>query len=331
MKTVCFGEVMLRLCPPDNQRLLQSSILEMQVAGSEANVAVSLSRLGLDASFVTCIPKNEMGYRVLSELNRYGVDTSHTLFAGERLGIFYLEMGTGNRSSKIIYDRSGSAMATIGKGQIDWRQVFAGADWFHWSGITPAISQEAANVLLEALAVAREMKLTISCDLNYRANLWNYGKHPSAVMPSLMEYCNILLADGDTASIYFNITGDDYESISKKLLLKFSSVELIAMTARQTPSATHNVYRGFLYSRESFYQSKEYDITQILDRIGTGDAFMAALIYGLQTKKEQLQYAVDFAAAAATFKHSIYGDFNLATSEEIEALMRGDTGGRVKR
>lgn len=331
MRTVCFGEVMLRLCVPGNLRLLQATQIDMQVAGSEANVAVSLAQLGVASSFVTCVPPNEVGYKVLSELNKYRVDTSNTLFTGNRLGTFYLEMGTGSRSSKIIYDRAGSAMATTGKGQINWRQIFTDADWFHCTGITPAISQEAADVLMEALTVAKEMRLTISCDLNFRANLWKYGKHPSEVMPSVVEYFNVLLADGDTANTYFNITGGDYKSIAEKLLAKFLSVQLVAMTARQTPSATHNIYSGFLYDRQGMYQSKEYNITPILDRIGSGDAFMAALIYALQTKKEQLQDAVDFAAAAAALKHSVYGDFNLASAEEIEALMLGDTGGKVKR
>lgn len=322
---------MLRLCAPANLRLIQATQIDLQVAGSEANVAVSLAQLGIASSFVTCVPPNEVGYKVLSELNKYRVDTSHTLFTGNRLGIFYLEMGTGSRSSKIIYDRAGSSMATTGIGKINWRKVFTDADWFHCTGITPAISQQAADVLMEALTVAKEMNLTISCDLNYRANLWKYGKLPSEVMPSVVEYCNILLADGDTADKYFNITGSDYGEISERLLAKFSSIQLVAMSARQTPSATHNIYSGFLFSRQGSYQSKEYNITPILDRIGSGDAFMAGLIYALKTKKEQLQYAVDFAAAAAAFKHSLYGDFNLASAPEIEALMRGDTGGKVKR
>jgi 2-dehydro-3-deoxygluconokinase len=330
-KTLCFGELLLRLSVPHHLRLSQTPALEVQFTGSEANVAVALAQFGLSASFVTCVPDNEVGRMGLGMLKKYDVNTQSCVFGGERLGLFYFEMGIGQRASKVLYDRSYSSLAMISKGQIDWHKVLEGMTWFHWSGITPAISQAAADATLEALEVAKDLNITISCDLNYRASLWKYGKHPSEIMPELVSHCHVLLGDGDTINTYFGINQPDYETLALKTFDAFPNLKNIALTARKAIHASHNTYQGFLHNKTMMFESQEYDIVDILDRLGTGDAFMAGLIYALQKDAESGQYAVDFAAAAATLNHTIYGDFNLITEGEVESLMKGNTGGKVIR
>jgi 2-dehydro-3-deoxygluconokinase len=337
MKIICFGEIMLRLTPPNNLKIAQTSNLDMIYGGSEANVAVSVAQMGAEASYITRVPNNELGKSALNELRKYGVDTTPSVFGGDRLGVYYLEMGAGSRGSKIIYDRANSGMATLQKGGIDWSKAFENAGWFHWSGITPAISQSAADATLEAIEVAQKAGLTVSCDLNHRANLWQYGKHPSEIMPELLRGCDVMLGDGDTIDLYFNLKGSDYAAVFDKTFAAFPNLKYIAMTARKAYNATHNTYKGFLHNGTTLFESKEYDIPDILDRIGSGDAFMAGLISQLYQNTpavdnaEKDQYAVEFATAAATLKHYIHGDYNLASLSEVESLIKGNTGGRVNR
>ena len=330
MNIVCFGEIMLRLSTPNQERILQTRHLDVQFGGSEANVAVSLAQLGAVSRFITRLPSSELGQAALAEVRRYNVDTSQTIFGGERLGLYFLEPGSGNRPSKVIYDRSNSGMATLECGMIDWNRILGNATWLHWSGITPAISQSAADATLEALEIAQQCGLKISCDLNYRSNLWNYNKLPKDIMPQLLKACDVMLGDGDTLKTYFGIEGKDYDDIVQKTFSMFPKLKFIAMTARKAFHASHNAYQGFLFDRINKFESKDYDIPNINDRIGAGDAFMASLIFQL-SKNSAPQYTVDFAAAAAALKHTIPGDFNLVSEKEIEALMKGNTGGKVSR
>lgn len=330
MKVICFGEIMLRLSPPNNLRVAQARSLDVQYGGSEANVSVALAQFGATSAFVTRVPDNEVGRASLGELKKYGVDTSLTQYGGSRLGLYFLEVGAGNRSSKVVYDRDGSGMATLQKGMIDWRHIFEGATWFHWSGITPAISQSAADATLEAIEIANEMGITVSCDLNYRSNLWQYGKKPSEIMPELLKGCAVMLGDGDTIDTYFEIKGSDYKEVFEKTFVAFPKLKYIAMTARRAFHASHNAYKGFLHDGTTLFESKEYDVPDIIDRIGAGDAFMGGLIYCLQ-KNQTPQYCVEFSAATGALKHSIHSDFHLATAAEVENLMHGNTGGKVRR
>jgi 2-dehydro-3-deoxygluconokinase len=340
MKIICFGEIMLRLSTPNQERLLQTRQFEVQYGGSEANVAVSLAQLGANVAFVTRIPETALGQAALSEVLQYNVDTNLSVFGGERLGLYYLETGKGNRPSKVIYDRDYSGMATLKSGMIDWDKVFENATWFHWSGITPAISQSAADVTLEAIEAAQSKGLMISCDLNYRSNLWQYGKSPFDIMPQLLKGCDVMLGDGDTIETYFKIKGTDYQDIVEKTFAAFPKLKYIAMTARRAFHASHNAYKGFLHDGKTMYETREYDIPDITDRIGAGDAFMASLIFQLSKKAPPSrknrdfvpqQYIIDFATAAATLKHTVQGDFNLVSEAEILALMDGNTGGKVSR
>ena len=325
---ICFGEIMLRLSPPNNLRMAQARSLDVQYGGSEANVAVALAQFGAQSAYVTRVPDSEVGRSSLGELKKYGVDTSLTVFGGKRLGLYYLEVGAGNRSSKVVYDREGSGMATLQEGMIDWHHIFKGATWFHWSGITPAISQSAADATLEAIKIANESGIIVSCDLNYRGNLWQYGKKPSEIMPELLNGCAVMLGDGDTIDTYFDIKGSDYKEVFEKTFQRFPKLQYIAMTARRAFHASHNAYKGFLHDGKTLYESREFDVPDIIDRIGAGDAFMGGLIYCLQ-KNDTPQYCVDFAAATGAMKHSIHSDFNLATVAEVESLMKGNTGGKV--
>jgi 2-dehydro-3-deoxygluconokinase len=262
---------------------------------------------------------------------------------GERLGIYFLEMGAVQRGSKVVYDRANSAIATIQPGMIDWRQVFAGADWFHWTGITPAISAGTAAVCLEAAQAARELGLTISCDLNYRKKLWKWGKGPGDVMPELVSYCDVAVGNEEDADKVFGIRApgadvtagrldaDQYRHVCEQLAARFPNLKRIAITLRGSLSASHNTWSGVLWDRGAFYQAPVYDITHIVDRVGGGDSFCAGLIYGLRAFGQDAQRALDFAVAASCLKHSIFGDFNLVTVPEVEKLMGGDVSGRVSR
>jgi 2-dehydro-3-deoxygluconokinase len=342
-KIVTFGEIMLRLAPPGFQRFTQARSLEATYGGGEANVAVSLANYGEPVEFVTRLPKNELGDACLSSLRALGVGVDQIARGGDRLGIYFLEAGAAQRASKVIYDRAGSSFATIQPGSIDWKTVFAGADWFHWTGITPAVSQGAADVCREAILAARELGLTVSTDLNFRAKLWKWGKTAGEVMSDLVSLCDVALGNEEDAEKVFgikamegNVTAgkvkaDHYLSVCEALADYFPSLKSISITLRGSLSASHNTWSGVLWQSGEFYRAPVYDILPIVDRVGGGDAFMAGLIYGLRKYPEDPQKALNFAAAAACLKHSIPGDFNAVNVAEVETLMAGDASGRVSR
>ncbi len=342
-KVVCFGEIMLRLTPPGFQRFSQANSFDVVYGGGESNVAVSLANYGLKVDFVTRLPDNDMGDCAVMEMRKRNVGVDHVIRGGERLGIYFLEMGAIHRGSKVIYDRAHSGMATIQKGMINWDEVFEGADWFHWTGITPAISHGAADVCLEAIEKANQLGITVSTDLNYRKNLWNYGKKPSKVMPQLVQGCDIILGNEEDAEKHFGIHPDGidvtkgdsldakaYISVCQQLMKKFSRCKKVIITLRGSISASHNTWSGVLYNGQDLIETSTYQITHIVDRVGGGDSFMAGLIYGLKTYQDD-QKALDFAVAASCLKHTIYGDTNLVTTEEVEKLAGGDLSGRVSR
>ena len=342
-KTVTFGEVMLRLAAPGYERFLQSNTFNATFGGGEANVAVSLANYGIPVSFVTRVPQNDIANACLRELRGFGVDVNDVVFGGDRLGIYYLETGAVSRASKVIYDRAHSSVSEIKTGMIDWKKVFEGAGWFHWTGITPAISEGAAEVCLEALKVAKEMGITVSCDLNYRKNLWKYGKRADEVMPELVKYCDVILGNEEDAEKALlikpegvNVEGgkvvaEAYLSVSEQIMKRFPTAKKVITTLRSSINANHNNWAGVLYDGKTLFKSPEYQITHIVDRVGGGDSFMGGLIYGLQTFVGDDQKALNFAVAASCLKHTIYGDYNRVSVSEVEKLMNGDASGRVSR
>lgn len=342
-KVVTFGEIMLRLTPPGHKRFSQANRFDVIYGGGESNVAVSLANYGLPVSFVTRLPNNDIGDCALMEMRKRGVDTKHIVRGGERLGIYFLEIGAVSRGSKVVYDRSHSGMATIEKGMVDWEAVFADAQWFHWTGITPAISQGAADACLEAIQVANKMGVTVSTDLNYRKNLWKYGKTPAEIMPDLVAGCDVILGNEEDAEKHFDIhpegvdvtQGDTidagaYISVCQQLIKRFPRAKKVIITLRGSISASHNTWSGVLYDGETLFEAPTYQITHIVDRVGGGDSFMGGLIYGLLSYEND-QDALNFAVAASNLKHTIYGDANLVTVAEVEKLMSGDASGRVSR
>jgi len=344
-KVITFGEIMLRLVPSDYLRFIQSTQLNATFGGGEANVAVSLANYGIPTDYVTRLPKNDIAEWCISELRKYNVGTQHIVRGGDRMGIYFLENGAVARASKVIYDRAHSAIAQIQPGMVDWKSIFQDAQWFHWTGITPALSQGAADACLEAIRIANEMGITVSCDLNFRKNLWKYGKTASEIMPALVEGCDIILGNEEDAEKVFGIhpegfdvtqTGGEvnaleFESVCKQLMKKFPRAKKVIITLRGSINANHNTWSGCLYAGEKLYQSACYDITHIVDRVGGGDSFMGGLIYGLITFPGDDQRALDFAVAASALKHTIYGDFNMVTVGEVEQLLKGDGSGRVSR
>ncbi len=342
-RIITFGEIMLRLAPPDHLRFSQSIYLESTFGGGEANVAVSCANYGLDVAFITRLPDNDIARWCLRNLKSYGVDTGKIIFGGERMGIYFLEHGAVSRGSKVIYDRAHSAIATIEPGMIDWEDVLQGATWFHWTGITPAISQGAADVCLKAAKAARRMGITVSCDLNYRKNLWKYGKKASEIMPTLVAECDVILGNEEDAEKVFGIhpqgvdvtrgevQGAAYESVGKQLMAMFPVCKKVIVTLRGSVSASHNSWSGVLWDGKQLLRAPTYQITHIVDRVGGGDSFMGGLIYGLINYPDNDQKALDFAVAASCLKHTIKGDFNEVTVEEVEKLMGGDASGRVSR
>ena len=343
-KVITFGEIMLRLATPDYLRFSQSSTLSATFGGGEANVAVSLANYGVDVEFVTRLPKNDIAAACVGELRKYGVGVKNIVYGGERLGIYFLETGAVARPSKVVYDRAHSSISTIEKGMIDWEKVFEGADWFHWTGITPAISASAAEVCLEACEAANRLGVTVSCDLNFRKNLWKYGKTAAEVMPALVECCDVILGNEEDAEKVFGIKPEGFDvtatageveqesfkSVCEQLMQRFPRAKRVIITLRGSINANHNTWGGVLYDGEQLYLSKRYDITHIVDRVGGGDSFMGGLIYGLR-HYEGLQQALEFAVAASALKHTIYGDLNLVSVSEVETLMGGDGSGRVAR
>ncbi|MDR3193697.1 MAG: sugar kinase [Tannerella sp.] len=343
-KTVTFGEIMLRLATPGYMRFIQSNSLNATFGGGEANVAVSLANYGIPADFVTRLPQNDIAEWCISELRKYNVGTNQIIRGGTRMGIYFLETGAVARASKVVYDRANSSIAEIRPGMVDWEEVFREAQWFHWTGITPALSQGAADACLEAIQTANRLGITVSTDLNYRKNLWKYGKTASEIMPALVEGCDVILGNEEDAEKVFGIqpegfdvthTGGEvdaaqFESVCLQLKKRFPRAKKVIITLRGSVNANHNTWSGVLHG-DKLYRSRRYDITHIVDRVGGGDSFMGGLIYGLVTYPSDPQRALDFAVAASCLKHTVYGDFNAVSVAEVENLLKGDGSGRVSR
>jgi len=344
-KIITFGEILLRLTTPGYMRFSQAKAYVASFGGSEANVAVSLANFGLDSDFITCLPDNEIAQACVGELLSHNVGTKHIIHVGKRLGIYFLENASNARGSKVVYDREDSAFATISPGVIDWKEVFTDANWFHWSGVAASLSPGTAAVCKEGILVAEKMGLTISCDLNFRKNLWNYGKTADEVMPELVAYSNVLFGSHDEYRKILKISTPDFKAVdtdyqmdtagfemsAKKVADMFPKCKKIFIELRNTINANHNTLAGVLYSDKSLKQSRVYDITHVVDCVGVGDAFVGGMIYGLIAYPDNDQKALDFAQAASCLKNTIQGDFNLITVAEVENLMSGDGSGRVSR
>ena len=339
---VTFGEIMLRLKSPGYDRLFQNGLLEATFGGGEANVAVSLANFGLPSAFVTVLPDNCLGDACIRELRGFNVDTRHILRAGGRMGIYFLETGSNQRPSKVVYDRAHSAIAEADPDSLDWRAVFSNACWLHITGITPAISQNAADMSIQAAKTAKEMGLQVSLDLNYRKNLWKYGKAARDVMPLIMPHVDTVIANEEDFQMTLGITAgehdvdrgeidpDAYREIARQAMERFPNVSRVAVTLRQSYSADRNLWQACLYNGSEFLLSRRYELNDIVDRVGGGDSFSGGLIYGLNSYQEDRD-ALEFAVAASCLKHTIPGDYNRVSAREAEALMKGSGSGRVQR
>lgn len=336
-----FGEIMLRLKTPGNERFFQSPAFEATFGGGEANVAVALANYGFEAGFVSALPDNDIGESAIRELRRFGVDTTHIKRSGDRVGIYYLETGANQRPSKVVYDRAGSSICMAQPGDFDFENIFEGAHWLHITGITPALSASAAELSLEAVIAAKKMGVTVSCDFNFRGKLWKWGKTAPEVMTELVKYVDVGIANEEDCQKSLGITVDvdvesgeldtaKYEALSAKVLSEFPDMSVIAITLRESYSADRNGWSACLRDKDGFRLSRRYEITNIIDRVGGGDSFASALIYGLNAYEDR-QQSLEFAVAASCLKHSISGDFNRVSVAEVEHLMAGDASGRVQR
>ncbi|GAA0740777.1 MULTISPECIES: sugar kinase [Flavobacteriaceae] len=338
-KVVAFGEIMLRLSTERHLRFSQAKFFAASYGGGEFNVAVSLANYGISSEFVSRIPDNEIGACTLKEMRKLNVGSDNVVLGGDRLGIYFLETGAGTRGSNVVYDRANSAIATASKDDFNWEEILKDATWFHWSGITPAISESAAEACLDAVKTAHKMGLTISCDLNYRAKLWQYGKQPKDVMPELLKYSHIILGDIDTA--YFMLGKDkvspNYQDeaslpvLYEKIFEICPNLKTVATTLRYSVSASHQRIGGVLFDGKGLYHAAVKEVTPVVDRVGSGDAFMGGLIYGLLKYKSDTQKALDFAVAACCLKHTISGDYNLVSVQEVENMVNGNATGKVSR
>lgn len=340
-KIVTFGEIMLRLKSPGHERLLQSPLLEATFGGGESNVAQSLANYGNQVYFVTALPHNSIAEACLAELRRFGVDTSRIIRQGERIGIYILEAGANQRPSTVLYDRAGSAISEAKPGDFDWPAIMDGADWFHFTGITPAISSSAAELCRDAVKTARRFGVTVSCDYNFRKKLWKYGKTAPEVMRELVEFVDVGIANEEDCQQSLGITVDQdveagqldsehYRSLAEQVMKEFPNLKMQAITLRESHSADHNDWSAVLATRDQFHVSRKYRITDIVDRVGGGDSFSGGLIHGLLHYEDPAN-ALEFAVAASCLKHSIPGDANRVTCREVEALMKGSGSGRVQR
>lgn len=342
-KVVTFGEIMMRLSPPGYQRLQQTRSFDISFGGAEANVAVTLANFGVPVDFITRLPENEFGDACLNYLRQFGIGTSRVIRGGERLGIYFLETGAVQRGSKVVYDRSGSSIATIEPSMIDWKTALTGASWFHVTGITPAISKTCSDSSLEAVKTAEKMGLTVSVDLNYRAKLWKWGKPAREVMTEIVRSADVVVGNEEDAEKVFGIQApsvdvtagkvdpQSYRAVAEKLKGQFPNLEKIAITVRGSVNANYNTWSGVLFDGKTFYTAPVYEITDIVDRVGAGDAFAGGLIYGLLNHREDLQKTLNMAVAAGCLKHTILGDANVVTLPEVEKLMSGIVSGRVAR
>lgn len=329
-QAVTFGEVMMRLSVPGFGRFTQAQSLNVFYGGAEANVSISLAHFGILAAHVTRLPDNDLGTSVIQYLQQHGVGTEHIVRGSERLGLYFLENGSMQRSPKIIYDRFDSAFAHIKAGQVDWDSIMSNASWFHWTGITPAISQGAADACLEAIRAAKKYHVPVSGDINYRRNLWQYGKKASEIMPALIEGTHYMIAGLADIENCLGIADTDFSSACDKVIKAYTGIKQITHAHRDTISASHNKIHGLLWNGKVLLRSREYDLTHIVDRVGAGDAFMAGLIYGWMKNLDD-QQTLEFATAASALKHSVEGDANLATVEEVEALVKDQNTGKLLR
>lgn len=339
MKIVTFGEIMLRLSTPGNKRFIQSDSFDVVYGGGEANVAVSCANYGHEAYFVTKLPAHEIGQSAVNALRRFGVKTDYITRGGDRVGIYYLETGASMRPSKVIYDRAHSAMAEAEPGDFDFDAIMEGAQWFHWSGITPAISDKAAELTRLACEAAKRHGVTVSVDLNFRKKLWTKEKAQSVMRP-LMQYVDVCIGNEEDAelclgfkpeaSVEEGVTdAEGYKGIFRQMADTFG-FKYVVSTLRESLSASHNGWKAMIYDGREFYESRHYDIFPIIDRVGGGDSFSGGIIHGLLTKKTQAE-ALEFAVAASALKHTINGDFNMVSAEEVESLAAGNGSGRVQR
>ena len=338
-KVVTFGEIMLRLSPPNYKRFIQADSFDVTYGGGEANVAVSLANFGLDAYYITKLPNNPLGDAALSYLRQFGVKTDYIIRGGDRLGIYFLEIGAAQRPSKVVYDRANSSIAKAKIGDFDWDKIFKDAIWFHFTGITPALSDSASELTLEAVKKAKKNDVKVSCDLNYRGKLWSQEK-ANKVMTQLMDYVDVALGNEEDAEKIFGIKApksdvtsgklseEGYRFVAKELIKRFN-FNLVAITLRESYSASDNGWSALIYDGKDFYTSTKYKI-HIVDRVGGGDAFAGGLIYSLINGKETKE-ALEFAVAAACLKHTIPGDFNMVDADEVRTLQEGNISGRVQR
>ena len=343
-KVVTFGEIMVRLGAPDYLKLVQTNRFDVSYAGAEANVAVSLANYGINTDYITCLPDNPIAERCIMDLRGHKVGVDNIIRAGKRMGILYLETGSNARPSKVYYDREYSSFATIEKGSIDWRNILIDADWFHWTGITPALSENSACECLAAIRTANELGVTVSCDINYRGNLWNYGKTAMEVMPEMVAGSDIILGNEEDCEKVFGIKPNNFDAentgghveqssfldVCRQMMEMFPRCKKMAVTLRGAINANHNTWGGVLYDRKQLMKSRRYDITDIVDRVGGGDSFMGGLIFGFLNYKDDKK-ALEFATAASCLKHTLKGDFNCVTIQDVENLMSGNMSGRVKR
>jgi len=333
-KIVTFGEVLLRLSTPDFQKIEQAQSFNATFGGTEMNVGASLVKFGFDATHVTCFPNNLMGQKAKAQLRFLGIDTSHVKLEGDRVGVFFLETGAVMRASQIVYDRMDSAFANLDADWFDWEEILKGADWFHWCGITPALSEGAAKACLQAVKTAKKLGITVSSDIYYRSNLWKYGKTPQDILPEIASYSDIILASRKNIEEIFSlkVTAEKGKFLEacKMLMADYPNIKKVIDTDRVQVSASHNQYNAKMFTGEELIETEYQDITHIVDRIGTGDAFLAGFIYGQVVLKDDLQ-SLQFGVAAGALKHTIQGDQNLVTVPEVEAVMSGDRSGRLKR
>ena len=344
MKVVTFGEIMVRLGAPDYLKLIQANQFDVSYAGAEANVAVSLANYGVDTDYITCLPDNPIAERCIMDLRGHKVGVDHIQRTGKRMGILYLETGSNARPSKVYYDRENSSFATIEPGSVDWKEILKEANWFHWTGITPALSKNAAVECLKAIKTANKLGVTVSCDINYRGNLWKYGKEAAMVMPEMVSYSDIILGNEEDCEKVFGIKPKNFDvtntkgeidqrsfqSVCQQMMERFPRCKKMVVTLRGAINANHNTWSGVLYNGEELITSQRYDITDIVDRVGGGDAFMGGLIFGLLHYKNDHK-ALEFATAASCLKQTIKGDFNWVKASDVEDLTDGDASGRVKR
>lgn len=343
MGIITFGEIMLRLSPPPFLRFSQANSFEIGFGGGEANVAVSLANWGVPVELVTSLPMNDIGNACFDYLRQKNVGVNHIVRDNGRIGIYFMEYGVAQRPSKVVYDRKDSSFVGLKPGNIDWVQLFEKNKWFHWTGITPALSKETYLELKAALKIAKENDVVVSCDLNYRKNLWDWGKNVRDVMPELIEQCSILIGNEEDATKVLNISAQnteitkgkidaqEYEYVVDEISKKFPNLTYIAITLRTSISASHNLWEAVLGYKSSFFRSPQYEIDQIVDRVGSGDAFGAGLIYAINKYPDEPQEIINFATAASALKHTITGDANLMSIDEINHLVEGDGSGRIER